>query len=80
MCVCGCLQACPERKLVQVAWLRGVVVSVIDTESSVQEKALELLDLIILQHIKDPRQFADTAQRLAWDLLKLMCDECADLR
>lgn len=64
----------------QVAWLRGVVVSVIDTETSVQEKALELLDLIILQHIKDPSQFTDTAQRLTWDLLKLMCDECADLR
>ncbi|XP_062373524.1 condensin-2 complex subunit D3 isoform X2 [Sardina pilchardus] len=73
------LIACPERKLVQVAWLRGVVVSVMDVESSVQEKALELLDVIILQHIKEPRGFADTAQKLAWDLLGLMCDECADL-
>ncbi|XP_076150285.1 condensin-2 complex subunit D3 [Alosa pseudoharengus] len=73
------LIACPERKLVLVAWLRGVVVSVMDTETSVQDKALELLDLIILQHIKEPRHFADTAQRLAWDLLSLMCDECADL-
>lgn len=62
-----------------MAWLRGVVVSVMDAETSVQEKALELLDLLILQHMKDPRHYADTAQRLAWDLLGLMCDQCADL-
>ncbi|XP_042558993.1 condensin-2 complex subunit D3 isoform X2 [Clupea harengus] len=78
-CLTDLLISCPDRSLVQVAWLRGVVVSVMDAETSVQEKALELLDLLILQHIKDPRHYADTAQRLAWDLLGLMCDQCADL-
>ncbi|KAL2078279.1 hypothetical protein ACEWY4_025964 [Coilia grayii] len=78
-CLTDLLLACPERVLVQVAWLRGVVVSVMDTESSVQEKSLELLDQVMLQHIRDPRHFTDTAQRLAWDLLGLMCDQCADL-
>uniref|UniRef100_A0A4W4G7Q2 Condensin-2 complex subunit D3 n=1 Tax=Electrophorus electricus TaxID=8005 RepID=A0A4W4G7Q2_ELEEL len=64
------------------AWLRGVVPAVIDSESSVQEKALECLDHVILTHIKSHINYrqGDTSQRLAWDLLRMMCDKCHDLR
>uniref|UniRef100_A0AAR2IUB3 Condensin complex subunit 1 C-terminal domain-containing protein n=1 Tax=Pygocentrus nattereri TaxID=42514 RepID=A0AAR2IUB3_PYGNA len=66
---------------VQEAWLRGVVPAVIDSESSVQEKALECLDDIILTHIKSHSSYRhdNTSQKLAWDLLGLICDKCQDL-
>uniref|UniRef100_A0AAY4AAL4 Condensin complex subunit 1 C-terminal domain-containing protein n=1 Tax=Denticeps clupeoides TaxID=299321 RepID=A0AAY4AAL4_9TELE len=78
-CLTDLLVACPDRSLVQVAWLRGVIVVVVDSESSVQEKALECLDMVIIEHIKARRTFEDTAQKLAWDLLELLCDQCRDL-
>ncbi|XP_063077652.1 condensin-2 complex subunit D3 [Engraulis encrasicolus] len=78
-CLTDLLLACSDRVLVQEGWLRGVVVTLMDTESSVQEKGLELLDQVLLQHIRDPKHYADTNQRLAWDLLKMLCDQCADL-
>jgi len=53
-----------------------------DSESSVQEKALECLDHVIITHIKNQGKYRDddTSQRLAWDLLGLMCEKCQDLR
>lgn len=53
-----------------------------DSESSVQEKALECLDDVIISHIKNQGKYrdGDTSQRLAWDLLGLMCEKCQDLR
>uniref|UniRef100_A0AAY5EYD2 Condensin-2 complex subunit D3 n=1 Tax=Electrophorus electricus TaxID=8005 RepID=A0AAY5EYD2_ELEEL len=78
----GLLAALSDSAEVQKAWLRGVVPAVIDSESSVQEKALECLDHVILTHIKSHINYrqGDTSQRLAWDLLRMMCDKCHDLR
>ncbi|XP_028619764.1 condensin-2 complex subunit D3 [Grammomys surdaster] len=66
---------------VQKAWLMGVIPVVMDSESSVQEKALECLDQLLLQNIKHHRKFhnADRSQVLAWDLLALLTRESQDL-
>ncbi|NXW28841.1 CNDD3 protein, partial [Phaetusa simplex] len=67
--------------LVQKAWLNGVVPVVMDTESSVQEKALDYLDQLLLQHIKHYNKFRseDGKQALAWDLLTLLTSESQEL-
>uniref|UniRef100_A0A8C3KXK1 Non-SMC condensin II complex subunit D3 n=1 Tax=Chrysolophus pictus TaxID=9089 RepID=A0A8C3KXK1_CHRPC len=66
---------------VHKVWLTGVVPVVMDSESSVQEKALECLDQILLQHIKHYNKFRreDTKQVLAWDLLTLLTSESQEL-
>lgn len=68
--------------LVQKAWLNGVVPVVMDAESSVQEKALDCLDQLLLQHIKcyNKSRSEDGRQKLAWDLLSLLSSECQELR
>ncbi|XP_043937100.1 condensin-2 complex subunit D3 [Protopterus annectens] len=75
------LVAQPGNVMVQKAWLTGVVPEVIDTESSVQEKSLECLDQVILQHIKHFSKYRndDSIQKLAWDLLALLTAECQEL-
>ncbi|XP_032937707.1 condensin-2 complex subunit D3 [Catharus ustulatus] len=67
--------------LVQKAWLNGVVPVVMDAESSVQEKALDCLDQLLLQHIKcyNKSRGEDGRQKLAWDLLSLLSSECQEL-
>ncbi|NWX42535.1 CNDD3 protein, partial [Steatornis caripensis] len=67
--------------LVQKAWLNGVVPVVMDAESSVQEKALDCLDQLLLQHIKCYNKFRseDGKQALAWDLLTLLTSESQEL-
>ncbi|XP_041269803.1 condensin-2 complex subunit D3 isoform X3 [Onychostruthus taczanowskii] len=67
--------------LVQKAWLDGVVPVVMDAESSVQEKALDCLDQLLLQHIKPYNKFRsdDGRQELAWDLLSLLSSESQEL-
>ncbi|NWU63863.1 CNDD3 protein, partial [Pterocles burchelli] len=67
--------------LVQKAWLNGVVPVVMDTETSVQEKALDCLDQLLLQHIKHYNKFRseDGQQALAWDLLTLLTSESQEL-
>ncbi|XP_059685586.1 condensin-2 complex subunit D3 [Gavia stellata] len=67
--------------LVQKAWLNGVVPVVMDTESSVQEKALDCLDQLLLQHIKhyNKCRSEDGKQALAWDLLTLLTSESQEL-
>ncbi|NWJ05203.1 CNDD3 protein, partial [Crypturellus undulatus] len=67
--------------LVQKAWLCGVVPVVMDTESSVQEKALDCLDQLLLQHIKHYNKFRsdDEKQVLAWELLTLLTSENQEL-
>ncbi|XP_064587947.1 condensin-2 complex subunit D3 [Zonotrichia leucophrys gambelii] len=67
--------------LVQKAWLNGVVPVVMDAESSVQEKALDCLDQLLLQHIKPyhKSRSGDEKQELAWDLLSLLCSENQEL-
>ncbi|KAM7030154.1 condensin-2 complex subunit D3 [Acridotheres tristis] len=66
--------------LVQKAWLNGVVPVVMDAESSVQEKALDCLDQLLLQHIKCyNKSRSDGRQKLAWDLLSLLSSECQEL-
>ncbi|KFP98393.1 Condensin-2 complex subunit D3, partial [Haliaeetus albicilla] len=67
--------------LVQKAWLNGVVPVVMDAESSVQEKALDCLDQLLLQHIKNYNKFRseDEKQALAWDLLTLLTSESQEL-
>ncbi|NXW51480.1 CNDD3 protein, partial [Nyctiprogne leucopyga] len=74
-------QAQHNNVLVQKAWLNGVVPVVMDTESSVQEKALDCLDLLLLQHIKHYNKFrsGDGKQALAWDLLTLLTSESQEL-
>ena len=67
---------------VQKAWLMGVIPVVMDCESTVQEKALECLDQLLLQNIKHHKKFhsADRSQVLAWSLLALLTIENQDLR
>uniref|UniRef100_A0A8C9N980 Condensin-2 complex subunit D3 n=1 Tax=Serinus canaria TaxID=9135 RepID=A0A8C9N980_SERCA len=67
--------------LVQKAWLNGVVPVVMDAESSVQEKALDCLDQLLLQHIKPYNKWrsGDEGQELAWDLLSLLSSESQEL-
>ncbi|NWH72720.1 CNDD3 protein, partial [Piaya cayana] len=71
----------PNNVLVQKAWLNGVVPVVMDAESSVQEKALECLDQLLLQHIKHYSKFRsdDGQQALAWDLFALLASESQEL-
>nr|XP_015193150.1 PREDICTED: condensin-2 complex subunit D3 isoform X1 [Lepisosteus oculatus] len=80
-CLTDLLTAQPENNLVQKAWLTGVVPVVLDTESSIQEKALDCLEQTIFRHIKNYSCFsdADCGQRLAWDLLTHLCGESEDL-
>lgn len=67
--------------LVQKAWLKGVVPVVMDPETSVQEKALDCLDQLLLQCIKSYHKFRseDKEQTLAWDLLTLLTSEEQEL-
>ncbi|XP_020824416.1 condensin-2 complex subunit D3 isoform X1 [Phascolarctos cinereus] len=67
--------------LIQKAWLTGIIPVVMDTESTVQEKALECLDQLVLQHIKHYTKFQseDGNQMLAWDLLTLLTSESQEL-
>uniref|UniRef100_A0A672SVU2 Condensin-2 complex subunit D3-like n=1 Tax=Sinocyclocheilus grahami TaxID=75366 RepID=A0A672SVU2_SINGR len=46
-----------------------------------KEKALECLDHVVIAHIKSQGKYRDddTSQKLAWDLLGLMCEKCQDL-
>uniref|UniRef100_A0A8D0HCF3 Condensin-2 complex subunit D3 n=1 Tax=Sphenodon punctatus TaxID=8508 RepID=A0A8D0HCF3_SPHPU len=70
----------PNNVLIQKAWLTGVVPVVMDSENSVQEKALECLDQLLLQHIKHNSKFTqDRTQTLAWDLLTLFTTERQEL-
>uniref|UniRef100_A0A8C9T0G2 Condensin-2 complex subunit D3 n=1 Tax=Scleropages formosus TaxID=113540 RepID=A0A8C9T0G2_SCLFO len=80
-CLMDLLLALPGSSLVQKAWLRGVVPAVIDSESSVQEKAAECLEQAILSQIKSYNSYReqDISQKLAWDLLLLLCGENQDL-
>ncbi|XP_008945131.1 PREDICTED: condensin-2 complex subunit D3, partial [Merops nubicus] len=66
---------------VQKAWLNGVVPVVMDTETSVQEKALDCLDQLLLQHIKHYNKFRseDGKEALAWDLLTHLTSESQEL-
>ncbi|XP_030012337.1 condensin-2 complex subunit D3 isoform X2 [Sphaeramia orbicularis] len=80
-CVGELLYAKPDSRLVQRAWLQGVVPAVVDSENSVQEKALEALDQVLLSQVKlhSAGHHLDAAQTLTWDLLDLLCHECHNL-
>uniref|UniRef100_A0A8C0GBT6 Non-SMC condensin II complex subunit D3 n=1 Tax=Chelonoidis abingdonii TaxID=106734 RepID=A0A8C0GBT6_CHEAB len=67
--------------MIQKAWLTGVVPVVMDSENSVQEKALDCLDQLLLQHIRHYDKFTheDRNQTLAWDLLALITAENQEL-
>ncbi|KAM3865358.1 condensin-2 complex subunit D3 [Diretmus argenteus] len=80
-CLGELLTAKPECSMVQRAWLQGVVPAVVDTETSVQEKALEALDGVLLSHVKQhsANRYLDASQQLTWDLLGLLCHECQNL-
>ncbi|XP_030581686.1 condensin-2 complex subunit D3 isoform X2 [Archocentrus centrarchus] len=80
-CVGELLSAKPECSVVQKAWLQGVVPAVVDPENSVQDKALEALDLVLLNQIKpySVNCHLDASQRLTWNLLSLLCHECQNL-
>ncbi|XP_008067731.1 condensin-2 complex subunit D3 [Carlito syrichta] len=75
------LMAQPKCVQIQKAWLRGVVPVVMDCESTVQEKAVECLDQLLLQNIEHYSKFhaEDNSQVLAWALLALLTTECQDL-
>ncbi|KAF4009542.1 hypothetical protein G4228_000408 [Cervus hanglu yarkandensis] len=68
------LLAQPQCVQIQKAWLGGVVPAVTDNESSVQDKALECLDRLLLQSIRHHSEGrkADDGQALAWALLALL--------
>ncbi|XP_059903948.1 condensin-2 complex subunit D3 [Gadus macrocephalus] len=80
-CLGELLTARPDSGVVQRAWLQGVVPALVDAESSVQEKALEALEETLLCQVKgySPQRHLDAPQRLAWDLLGLLCYECPEL-
>ncbi|KAM4603913.1 condensin-2 complex subunit D3 [Polymixia lowei] len=80
-CLGDLLSTKSESGLVQRAWLQGVVPAVVDSESSVQEKALEAMEEVLLRQVKpySIHHHLDSAQRLAWDLLGLLCHECQNL-
>ncbi|XP_028931356.1 condensin-2 complex subunit D3 isoform X1 [Ornithorhynchus anatinus] len=67
--------------LIQKAWLMGIIPVVLDSETTMQEKALECLDQILLQHIKHYSKFQDedNSQVLAWTLLTLLTTESQEL-
>ncbi|XP_076968507.1 condensin-2 complex subunit D3 isoform X2 [Tamandua tetradactyla] len=75
------LMAQPRCVQIQKAWLTGVIPVVMDCESTVQEKALECLDQLLLQCIKQYDKFhaGDDSQVLAWALLTLLTTENQDL-
>ncbi|KAF7667854.1 hypothetical protein LDENG_00040740 [Lucifuga dentata] len=81
-CVGDLLAAKPECSVVQKAWLQGVLPAVMDSENSVQEKALEALENVLLRPIKpySTSRHLDFEQKLTWDLLALLCHECQNLR
>uniref|UniRef100_A0A7N5K322 Condensin-2 complex subunit D3 n=1 Tax=Ailuropoda melanoleuca TaxID=9646 RepID=A0A7N5K322_AILME len=75
------LMAQPECVQIQKAWLTGIIPAVMDCESTVQEKALECLDQLLLQNIKHYNKFhtGDNSQVLAWALLTLLSTENQEL-
>uniref|UniRef100_A0A2I2ZHF2 Condensin-2 complex subunit D3 n=1 Tax=Gorilla gorilla gorilla TaxID=9595 RepID=A0A2I2ZHF2_GORGO len=75
------LMAQPRCVQIQKAWLQGVVPVVMDCESTVQEKALEFLDQLLLQNIRHHSHFhsGDDSQVLAWALLTLLTTESQEL-
>ncbi|GLD65173.1 condensin-2 complex subunit D3, partial [Lates japonicus] len=80
-CVGELLVAKPESTVVQKAWLQGVVPAVVDSESSVQDKALEILDQVLLSQVKlySVSCHLDASQKLTWGLLGLLCHESQNL-
>ncbi|KAH9381255.1 hypothetical protein HPB48_014434 [Haemaphysalis longicornis] len=62
-----CLQAHPQEALLLRLWLAGALPLVLDAENSVMEKAVEAVDMLILEPLCRPSQGADTA--LGWRLL-----------
>ncbi|XP_077350803.1 condensin-2 complex subunit D3 isoform X2 [Festucalex cinctus] len=80
-CVGEMLNAKPDCGLVQKTWLQGVLTALVDSETSVKEKALEALDHILLSQVKaySAGCHLNTTQRLTWKLLNLLCDECQNL-
>ncbi|KAK9541070.1 hypothetical protein VZT92_001145 [Zoarces viviparus] len=80
-CVGELLAAKPECSVVQKAWLQGVLPAVVDSENSVQDKALEALDQVLLSQVKpySASRHLDASQRLTWDLLGMLCNECRNL-
>ncbi|XP_054885394.1 condensin-2 complex subunit D3 isoform X2 [Poeciliopsis prolifica] len=80
-CLGELLTAKPGCVEVQKAWLLGVVPAVVDSENSVQDKALELLDQVLLSRVKPYSEWRhlDQSERLTWDLLDLLCNECRNL-
>ncbi|KAF5921357.1 hypothetical protein HPG69_019406, partial [Diceros bicornis minor] len=75
------LMAHPRCVQIQKAWLMGIIPAVMDCESTVQEKALECLDQLLLQNIKHYSKFhsGDDSQVLAWALLALLSTESQEL-
>ncbi|EPY82873.1 condensin-2 complex subunit D3 [Camelus ferus] len=75
------LTAQPHCIQIQKAWLVGAVPVVMDCESTVQDKALECLDQLLLQNIRHHSQFhpGDDGQVLAWALLALLSTESREM-
>ncbi|XP_062309171.1 condensin-2 complex subunit D3 isoform X2 [Osmerus eperlanus] len=80
-CLGELLHAHSHSRVVQRAWLRGLLPAIMDPESSVQDKALESLEQVVLSQVKkhSPSSWEDAGQKLCWDLLGLLCDDCQDL-
>lgn len=54
----------------------------LDMETSVQDKALESLDQVLLSQVKlySAGRHLDAGQRLTWSLLDLLSNQCQELR
>lgn len=68
--------------MVQKAWLHGIIPAVLDQETTVQDKALESLNQVLLSQVKlySAGRHLDADQRLTWSLLGLLCSQCQELR
>ncbi|KAM9804090.1 condensin-2 complex subunit D3 [Neosynchiropus ocellatus] len=81
-CVGELISVKPNCREVQKAWLQAMLPAVMDSEDSVQEKALEAVEHVLLNQVKpySSDRHMDPNQRLTWDLLGLLSEECQHLR
>ncbi|XP_059148534.1 condensin-2 complex subunit D3-like [Physella acuta] len=72
------LEAFPQDKNIQKAWIFGLLPQVMDRETSVQEKCFDHLEELILKNLSASR---DSDSGIEWELLNIIADEtCEKLR
>ncbi|KAK3583282.1 hypothetical protein CHS0354_011171 [Potamilus streckersoni] len=75
------LQGCPFENNLQSAWLDGILPLIIDRETTLQEKCLEILEEVILGNIVPSNRSTKDCHELAWGILGVLAkDESVDQR